>query len=112
MLDGFAVNDPRSTPVPDKGTASVPFEAFDTIETLPLALPADDGAKVTLKLELWPAAKVKGRLIPLRLKPVPLAMACEIVTLAPPELVTLTDCFWLLPTCTLPKFKLEGLAES
>lgn len=47
-----------------------------------------------------------------RLKPGPLVVACEIVTLLLPELVTVTDKLLLFPSCTLPKFRLAGLAAS
>jgi len=49
---------------------------------------------------------------PLILKPVPDAVACEIVTLADPELVNVIDWLPLLPTATDPKFTLDGLAPS
>jgi hypothetical protein len=49
----------------------VGFEAFEAIATLPLALPADCGAKVTLKDALCPGASVTGVLNPEMLKPVP-----------------------------------------
>jgi hypothetical protein len=51
----------------------VGLEAFEVIETLPLKLPADCGAKVTLKDVLCPGVNVKGVLIPEILKPVPAA---------------------------------------
>ena len=37
---------------------------------------------------------------------------CEIVTLEPPEFVTVSDCDWLLPTVTLPKLRLVGFDPS
>ena len=46
------------------------------------------------------------------MKPVPLAEACVMVTLEPPELVNVPESVWLLPTCTVPKFRLEGFAVS
>lgn len=61
---------------------------------------------------LWPAPIVTGALSPLILKLVPDALACEIVTLADPEFVIVTDCVPLLPTVTEPKFTLAGLAPS
>jgi hypothetical protein len=51
------------------------LEAFELMATLPLKLPADCGAKVTLKDALCPGVKVTGRLSPVRLKPVPVAVA-------------------------------------
>ena len=47
---------------------------------------------------------------PLRLNPAPVTVAEEIVTLEPPELVTVSYSIWLLATWILPKFMLEGLA--
>jgi hypothetical protein len=58
---------------------------------LPLALPAAVGVNVTLKLALCPAVSVTGAVIPLRLTPVALMPTCEIVTLVPPVLVTVSD---------------------
>jgi len=52
--------------------AKVGLDALEVIVTLPLALPADVGVNVTLKLALWPAVRVTGAVIPLRLNPVPL----------------------------------------
>jgi hypothetical protein len=39
-------------------------------------------------------------------------VAWAMVTLAPPELVRVSDSVWLLPTCTLPKLRLEAVAVS
>ena len=51
----------------------VGFEAFEVIETMPLKLPADCGAKLTLKDALCPGVNVTGIVIPETLNPVPLA---------------------------------------
>lgn len=75
---------------------------------LPLAAPPDCGVKVTLKVVLWPAARVAGRVRPVKLKPVPVKFAWVIVTLEPPELVSVSETVFGVPSCTLPKFKLEG----
>ena len=48
--------------------------------------------------------------MPLMLKPVPLATACDIVTLALPVLVRVIGCLLLLPTAMLPNAMLVGLA--
>jgi hypothetical protein len=45
-------------------------------------------------------------------KPFPETPADEIVMLAVPEFVSVMDCDPLLPTATLPKLTLVGLAES
>ena len=39
-------------------------------------------------------------------------MTWAMVTLEPPELVKVSDSVWLLPTCTLPKLRLEAVAVS
>jgi len=76
-------------------------------ERLPLTLPLDFGAKITLKLALCPAARVSGR--PLRLNPDPVIAAWETVRSDPPELPRTSNCVALLPTGTLLKLMLEGL---
>lgn len=86
--------------------------ALLAMERLPVTLPADFGAKVTLKLVFCPAVKVKGRAGPLTLKPAPVAAATEMVTLVLPVFVTTTGKTLLLLRVTLPKLRLVGLAES
>ena len=65
-------------------------------------------AKVKVKLVLCPALKVRGVLIPPSAKPDPLTATCEIVMLDELELVTVSASDCVLPTVTLPKFKLAG----
>ena len=60
------------TPVPDKGMVRVGLEALEVMVTVPLALPADVGVKVTLKVALCPEVRVTGVVIPVKLNPVPL----------------------------------------
>ena len=48
-LVGFPVRVPAVAAVPLSATLREGFEAFEVIATLPLALPAAAGAKVTLK---------------------------------------------------------------
>ncbi len=52
---------------------------------MPLTLPAELGENLAVNVVLCPAASAKGVVIPLTLKPVPEAVACEIVRLAVPE---------------------------
>lgn len=68
------------------------------IETLPLALPATVGVNVAVNEVFAPALIVAGRVSPLMLNPVPLALAAVMVTLAVPVFVSVTDCEPLLPT--------------
>jgi hypothetical protein len=73
MGAGVAVSTPAvADPVPVKGMVKLGLEPVDVTVTLPLALPADSGAKVTLKVALCPAVSVAGVEIPLTVKPVPL----------------------------------------
>jgi hypothetical protein len=71
-LVGFAPSVPGVTPVPDNGIVRVGLEALEVMVMLPLALAAEVGANETLKVVLWPAVRVSGVVIPLRVKPLPL----------------------------------------
>jgi hypothetical protein len=102
-LPGLTENWPTAVPVPDRETEGVVPEAFDTSAMLPVSAPAAAGANVTLKVKVCPAERVKGKLNPLMVNPVPLKLAWDTVTLAPPELVRVAFSVLLLPTCTLPK---------
>lgn len=71
-LLGLDPKAPGATPAPAKGIVIVGLAAFEVMVIVPLALPADTGVNVALKVALCPAASVTGAVIPLRLKPVPL----------------------------------------
>ena len=87
-LVGLADSAPAATPVPESGIVRVGFDAFELIVTVPLAPPAEVGVNVTLKVVLAPAARLTGVVMPLRVNPLPLTVAEEIVTLEPPVFVT------------------------
>jgi len=74
-LPGFAPRVPCVTPVPVSGMVRLGLDAVEEMVTLPLALAADWGANATLKVALCPDVRVRGVEIPLKLKPVPLAVA-------------------------------------
>ena len=97
-LVGFAVSAPCVTPAPESGMLRLGFEPLEVILTLPLAAPLAVGEKSTVNDVLWPAVNVKGKVSPLKLNPVPLATAAEIVRLDPPVLVSVSDKLVLLPT--------------
>jgi hypothetical protein len=97
-LVGLAVRVPGVTPVPESGMLKLGFEPVDVMLTLPLAAPLVVGEKSTENDVLWPAVNVKGKDRPLKLNPVPLAVAAEIVRRDPPELVRVSDKLVLLPT--------------
>ena len=84
--------------MPESGMLKGELEASEVMVTLPEALPAAEGANVTVKEVFCPAFSVRGSVSPLRLKPLPLAEAAEMVTLVPPVLVTVTDWPLLAPT--------------
>ena len=55
---------------------------------------------------------MSGRVIPLKLNPAPLGVICETVRDAPPEFVSVSESEALVPSGTLPKLRLAGLAVS
>jgi len=81
------VNCPAETPVPDSATARFGFEAFETTAMAPLSSPPTVGLNRTLKVTLCPWPRFKGRLKPLTLKPSPVTVAPEMVTVELPLLV-------------------------
>jgi hypothetical protein len=89
---GAAVKTPGvADPVPVNGMVRLGLEPFDVTVTVPLALVAVSGAKVTVKVAVCPAATVTGGVIPLSVKPVPVTPTREIITLDPPVLVRVSD---------------------
>ena len=99
---------PCVTPVPDSGTLKFGFAPFEVMATLPLTAPLVVGENRTVNEVLWPALRVTGSESPLILNPLPLALAAEIVRLVPPELVSVPESDFEVPSCTLPKAKLDG----
>jgi len=61
-----------AVPVPDSAMVRVGLEALEVTVTEPVALPAAVGVNVTLKVALWPEVSVRGAVMPLMVKPVPL----------------------------------------
>jgi hypothetical protein len=90
-LAGVTANCPAGVPVPDSGIFRVGFDAFEATARLPLALPADDGVKMTLKVMLCPEVRVIGGLRPVTPKAAPVTVSWDMVTLEPPTLVTVSD---------------------
>src|ERR1700758_1754186 len=90
-LVGFELRAPGIIPVPDTGMVSVGLVAVEVTVTAPLALPADAGANLTVKVALCPEVRVMGVEMPLRVNPLPLTPTLETVTLAPPVFVTVSD---------------------
>ena len=95
---GDTANWPAAVPVPESAMESGELEAFETIETLPLAALALVGAKVTENVTLWVDGSVMGKVNPVTEKDVPVTLAADIVTEDPPVLVTVSDLLLVLPT--------------
>jgi len=112
MEPGVTPNVPLDVvPLPVRGTATEGSDALELRERVALAVPVVDGANVTERLVLAPAAKLYGNVRPLTLKPVPLTVALEMVRLDPPELDKLRSFVWLLPIVTVPRLMLEGAVK-
>ena len=97
-LLGLAVSEPAARPVPESGMLSGEFGAFDTTDKFPLTAPAPVGVKVAVNVTLWFAVRVRGKVNPVTEKTAPVKFACEMVTVDPPVLVSVSDKFALLPT--------------
>src|SRR5580693_359432 len=97
-LVGVAVRVPGATPVPESAMLRLGFDPLEVMVTLPVAVPAAVGANFTENEVLWPAVRVTGRDRPLKLNPVPLALAAEMMRLDPPVLVSVSDKLVLLPS--------------
>jgi hypothetical protein len=97
-LVGDTAKVPAAVPVPESAILSGEFDPFDTTDRLPLAAPTLVGVNVAVNVTLWPAVSVTGGVSPLRLNPVPLAVAAEIVRLSPPVLVSVSDKLELVPS--------------
>lgn len=95
-------------PVPVRDAVTDGSDALDVSASVAVFVPGVVGAKVTDRLALAPAARTYGNVNPLTVKPLPFKVAPEIVTLEPPEFETANACVWLLPTATVPRFRLEG----
>ena len=86
------------TPVPERGILKFGFDPLELMVRLPLAAPAVVGANLTENEVLCPAVKVTGTDSPLKVNPVPLAVAPEMVRVDPPVLVRVSERVVLLPS--------------
>ncbi len=100
------------TPLPLSEIVAGELVALLTTLRLPVALPAVAGAKLTVSVKLWPAARVMAPEKPLTANPAPVMATCEMLTLAVPVFVSATPLEAEVPTRILPKFRLLVLAES
>ena len=89
-LAGFALRAAALATVPDNPMLSVGLDALLTIAKLPEAVPVLTGVKLTVKLVLWPALRLSGKLRPLTTNIDPVRLACVIVTVEVPVLVSVS----------------------
>jgi hypothetical protein len=101
-----------ATPVPLREIVSGELGALLTSVTEPVTLPAVLGPNTALKVVDLPARIVTGAVIPVVLKPAPVTLTDEIVTVALPPFVRLTVCELLVPVVTLPKGAVVGVAAN
>jgi hypothetical protein len=98
-LVGDTAKVPAAVPVPESAILSGEFDAFETIDKLPLAAPALLGVNVAVKVTLWPDVRLTGKpLNPLIEKAAPVTFAAEMATVDPPVFVRVSDKFELLPS--------------
>jgi hypothetical protein len=111
MLVGNRLS-PGCRPVPDSARVVGEPCASLTMDTLPLAAPADPGAYFTCNVTEFPGFKVAGAVRPLTVNPDPVTFTCEMLAAACPEFVSVEVSVLLPPTATFPKFRLAGLSVS
>jgi len=96
---GESANVPAAIPVPESAILSCESEAFDATDRVPLTAPLLVGAKFTVNVMLWFGVRVIGNSFnPLTEKLALLKLACEIETVEPPVLVSVSDKLAVLPT--------------
>jgi hypothetical protein len=95
-------------PDPEVETTAGELFALLTNETEPVELPGAGGAKLMVAVVLAPAATDLGKVIPLTLYPLPVTFAADMLTVALPVLVRVTDLLELPPTATCPKDQVVG----
>ena len=100
------------TPTPASEIDSGEFAAVLTTDALPVAFPATVGVNVTLKLAACPADNVTRGAEPLRVKPLPATLTCEMLTAALPVFVSVTLCVVLALRVWLPKLSEVALGVS
>jgi len=111
-LLGFAPSkNVAAEPVPDKLMTSGEGVPFVVNVMLPVTGFAEDGVKTASNVVLPPAAIVVDVDNPVWLKPVPDTLICENVRVALPLFLSVIGCELLLPSATVPKLTLDGLAE-
>jgi hypothetical protein len=85
------VNRPAGTPVADNAMASLGFDAFESTEIIPVKSPLAPGVQRTRNVMLCPLPRLTGKVKPPTPKPMPATVACEIVAVALPEFVNVSN---------------------
>lgn len=105
---------PRTTvaavPVPLREIAVGEVGTFVLNEMLPVALPAEAGAKTALKVMVAFGARVCATK-PVTLKPVPVTVSDETTRLTVPVFLSVIVWELLVPSATFPKAALEGVSD-
>ena len=94
---------PATLPEPESEIEVGEVGALLTSDRLPVTLPAAKGTNCTVIVPEPPAATVIGSTSPVVLKPEPVTFAAVMDRSADPVFNTVSDCFPLLPSVTLPK---------
>ena len=101
-----------ATPVPLMVMVSILLVALLAMDMLPATNPVTVGAKVSVAFTVLPPVSTSGVVIPCRAKPFPPTVTDEIVTRSAPVFVNCTICELVIPSGTLPKLALDGVARS
>jgi len=101
----------EATPVPLKAIVVGELGASLRSARLPAKVPADAGAKRTLKEEAPPGAIERGVASPDKVYPVAFNDACEMVSVEDPGFCTVIVCVLVALVMTLPKLRPEGATE-
>jgi hypothetical protein len=97
--------------VPDKAMVVEGVAELFTSVSEPVTAPAVVGAKLTVNVEVPPAAIVRGVASPESPKPVPDSAALLIVRVADPGFEIVTVCVLVTPVVTFPKLTEAGVTE-
>ena len=100
------------TPAPERPSVTDGLEALLVTVTLPVALPADAGAKTTFSETLCPGARVCPAGPPLTLKPGPEMLTFVMLALAVPLFESVAARALLPGMVTLPRLRLAGVRTS
>lgn len=101
---------PACVPVPLKGIAVGELGASLTTEMLPDTAAVDVGVNVALNVMVLPAARVCAEK-PVTANPVPVTLSDETVKLDVPVFFRVITWVAVVPSATLPKLTLDGVAE-